>query len=185
VTRQLKARPSSRGSPARADPTRRHRRSSDPFACRATALLAKHGQRASDGRRDRMSLANLMKSITSDRIVGLCITHQRESYAPVDENNHCLRNAILWDEGRAQKQLDELGQRFGDEEPHRRTGRGPSLTQAFPQLLWFVQNEPQVTQRAYKFIDVQGYLVQGSAPFSHSTIRWPGTSRRPYYLQVD
>ena len=40
------------------------------------------------------ALANLMKSITSDHIVGLCITHQRESYAPVDENNHSLRNAI-------------------------------------------------------------------------------------------
>jgi xylulokinase len=106
------------------------------------------------------ALANLMKSITPDRIVGLCITHQRESYAPVDENNHSLRNAILWDDGRAQKQLDELGERFGHEELHRRTGRGPSLTQAFPKLLWLVQNEPQVAQRAHKFIDVHGFLVQ-------------------------
>src|SRR5439155_1074317 len=46
------------------------------------------------------------------------------------------------------------------EELHRRTGRGPSLTQAFPKLLWLVQNEPQVAERAYKFIDVHGYLVQ-------------------------
>src|SRR3979411_1971278 len=106
------------------------------------------------------ALANLMKSITPDRIVGLCITHQRESYAPVDENNHSLRNAILWDDGRAQKQLGERGERFGQEELHRRPGRGPSLTQACPKLLWLVQNEPQVAERAYKFIDVHGFLVQ-------------------------
>jgi sugar (pentulose or hexulose) kinase len=41
------------------------------------------------------SLANLVKSLTADRIVGLCISHQRESYAPVNESNHSLRNAIL------------------------------------------------------------------------------------------
>ena len=106
------------------------------------------------------ALANLTKRIGSDRIVGICITHQRESYAPVDANNHSLRNAILWDDGRAQPQLDELGERFGHEELHRRTGRGPSLTQAFPKLLWLVQHEPQVAERAYKFVDVHGFLVQ-------------------------
>jgi xylulokinase len=71
-----------------------------------------------------------------------------------------LCNAILWDDGRAQKQLDELGERFGHEELHRRTGRGPSLTQAFPKLLWLVEHEPAIARQAYRFMDVHGYLVQ-------------------------
>jgi sugar (pentulose or hexulose) kinase len=106
------------------------------------------------------AISNLMKSVSADRIVGICITHQRESYAPVDEDNHALRNAILWDDGRAQRQLDELGERFGHDELHRRTGRGPSLTQALPKLLWLVQNEPLLAERAYRFMDVHGFLVQ-------------------------
>jgi sugar (pentulose or hexulose) kinase len=106
------------------------------------------------------ALANLMQGISADRIAGICITHQRESYAPVDDANHPLRNAILWDDGRAQPQLDELGERFGHEELHRRTGRGPSLTQALPKLLWLVQNEPEVAGRAHRFMDVHGFLVQ-------------------------
>ena len=57
-------------------------------------------------------------------------------------------NAILWDDGRAGAQLAELGERFGHDALHRRTGRGPSLTQAFPKLLWLVQNEPEVAERA-------------------------------------
>jgi sugar (pentulose or hexulose) kinase len=87
--------------------------------------------------------------------------------------------------GACTEAVDELGRGFGHEELHRRSGRGPSLTQAFPKILWLVQNKPQVAQRAYRFIDVHGYLVQRSAPFSHSTFRWPGTSRQPYYHQVD
>jgi xylulokinase len=90
------------------------------------------------------ALRQVVEAVGADRISGLCITHQRESYAPVDARNTSLRNAILWDDARAQAQLDELGGRFGHDELHRRTGRGPSLTQSLPKLLWLAQNEPDV-----------------------------------------
>ena len=89
------------------------------------------------------ALREVVDAVGADRVAGVCITHQRESYAPVDAENRSLRNAILWDDGRAGAQLAELGERFGHDELHRRTGRGPSLTQAFPKLLWLVQNEPR------------------------------------------
>lgn len=106
------------------------------------------------------ALAALMQSVDGDRIAGICMTHQRESFAPVDEDNRPLRNGILWDDSRSQKQLDELGERFGHEELHRRTGRGPSTNQAFSKLLWVVQNEPEIAERAQKFVDVHGYMVK-------------------------
>jgi len=102
----------------------------------------------------------LVETIDADRIAGICITHQRESFVPVDEHNHALRNAILWDDVRSQVQLDELGERFGHEELHRRTGRGPSLAQASSKLLWLAQREPDVVGRTYRFMDVHGFLVQ-------------------------
>ena len=89
------------------------------------------------------ALREVVDAVGADRVAGVCITHQRESYAPVDAENRSLRNAIPWDDGRAGAQLAELGERFGHDELHRRTGRGPSLTQAFPKLLWLVQNEPR------------------------------------------
>ena len=106
------------------------------------------------------ALREAVEEVGADRVAGVCITHQRESYAPVDADNRSLRNAILWDDGRAGAQLAELGERFGHDELHRRTGRGPSLTQAFPKLLWLVQNEPEVAERAHRFMDAHGYLVQ-------------------------
>jgi len=106
------------------------------------------------------ALRDVVAALDGDRVAGVCITHQRESYVPVDEDNRSLRNAILWDDGRAQAQLDELGERFGHDELHRRTGRGPSLTQSLPKLLWLVQHEPEIAEQAFRFMDAHGYLVQ-------------------------
>jgi xylulokinase len=48
----------------------------------------------------RAAIAALLNAVPADRIAGICITHQRESFVPVDEHNHALRNAILWDDAR-------------------------------------------------------------------------------------
>ena len=101
-----------------------------------------------------------MRSIEADRVAGICITHQRESFAPVNEDNHAQYNAILWDDARSEAQLAELGERFGHDDLHRRTGRGPSLTQSFSKILWLVQNHPDIARDAHKFMDVHGFLVQ-------------------------
>ncbi len=108
----------------------------------------------------RAAIGGLAEAVDTDRIAGICITHQRESFVPVDEGNHALRNAILWDDARSQAELDELGERFGHDELHRRTGRGPSVAQASSKLLWLVRHEPEIADRAHKFVDVHGFLVQ-------------------------
>jgi sugar (pentulose or hexulose) kinase len=106
------------------------------------------------------ALRQVTEAVGADRVAGICITHQRESYAAVDEDGKSLYNAILWDDARSQKQLDTLGERFGHDQLLARTGRNPSLTQALPKLLWLVENEPEITRRAHKFVDAHGYLVQ-------------------------
>jgi sugar (pentulose or hexulose) kinase len=108
----------------------------------------------------RTAIASLAAAVDPDRIAGICITHQRESFVPVDRHNQALRNAILWDDARSLAQLDELGERFGHDQLHRRTGRGPSVAQASSKLLWLVQHEPGLVARTHKFMDVHGFLVQ-------------------------
>jgi sugar (pentulose or hexulose) kinase len=106
------------------------------------------------------AIAGLLESVDADRLAGMCITHQRESFVPVDEANRPRYNAILWDDARSLPQLDELDERFGHDELHRRTGRGRSTTQASSKLLWLVEHEPDVAGRAFRFMDVHGFLVQ-------------------------
>ena len=87
------------------------------------------------------AIAKLMKSIEADRVGGICITHQRESFAPVNQDNHAQYNAILWDDA-LEAQLAELGERFGHDELHRRTGRGPSLTSRSPRSCGWCRTIP-------------------------------------------
>jgi len=108
----------------------------------------------------QLAIAGLLKGVDAGRIAGICITHQRESFVPVDKDNRALRDAILWDDARSLAQLDELGERFGHDELHRRTGRGPSVAQASSKLLWLVQHEPEVVARTHRFMDVHGFLAQ-------------------------
>ena len=106
------------------------------------------------------AIAGLVRAIDADRIAGICVTNQRESFVPVDQDNRALRSAILWDDARSLAELDELGRRFGHDELHRRTGRGPSVAQASSKLLWLARHEPEVVARTYRFMDVHGFLVQ-------------------------
>src|ERR671930_46230 len=70
-------------------------------------------QRAEDWWETTQSaITSLLKLVDADRIAGLCVTHQRESFVPVDEDNRPLRAAILWDDARSLSQLHELGERF-------------------------------------------------------------------------
>jgi sugar (pentulose or hexulose) kinase len=106
------------------------------------------------------AIAEVLESVDAGRIAGVCLTHQRESFVPVDERNQPQYQAILWDDARSQRQLDELDERFGHDQLQRRTGRGRSTTQAFSKLLWLVEHEPEIAERAYRFMDVHGFLVQ-------------------------
>jgi xylulokinase len=124
------------------------------------------------------AVAELMRTVPGDRIAGICITHQRESFVPVDDHNRPLRNAILWDDARSQARLDQLGDQLGHDELHRRTGRGPSIEKAVSKLLWLLEHEPAVVAGAHKFMDVYGFLVQ------RLTGHYPLAAGRPRVLLI-
>lgn len=109
------------------------------------------------------SLCSVLRSVTAQvgvgRVAAMCITHQRETFVPVDENCQPIRNAILWLDERSRLQLDELDQRVGNDVIHAITGKGPSTKQSLPKLVWLQQHEPEVIRRAYKILDVHAFLV--------------------------
>lgn len=105
-------------------------------------------------------LRALCSQVSAERIATLCITHQRETFVPVDEHGQPVRNAILWLDDRSHRQVSELGTRFGDDALQDLTGKGPSTKQSLPKLLWLQQFEPDTIKRASRFLDVHAFLVQ-------------------------
>jgi len=98
--------------------------------------------------------------VAPSRIAALAITHQRETFVPVDAAGRPLRQAILWLDERSRTQLAALDRRVGHDAIHRLTGRPPSMTQSLPKLLWLSEHEPDVARGAARIVDVHAFLVR-------------------------
>jgi xylulokinase len=93
------------------------------------------------------------------KVEALGITHQRESFVPVDAAGRPTRNAILWLDSRSHAQVKELEERFGRDALHELTGKPPSMTQSLPKVVWVQQNDGDAIARAAKIVDVHAFLV--------------------------
>lgn len=105
------------------------------------------------------TLKELTSQIDVDHVDALGITHQRESFVPVDQEGRPIRNAILWADERSRAQVAFLEEEVGRDRVHRLTGKPPSMTQSLPKIIWLTQHEPDVVSRTHKFLDVHAFLV--------------------------
>ncbi len=97
--------------------------------------------------------------LDSARLAGMCITHQRETFVPVDAAGRPLRNALLWMDERAGALLPDLAARFGRERFHQATGKPLSGNLSVSKIAWLRDYEPDTYARTAQFLDVQAYLV--------------------------
>ncbi len=106
-----------------------------------------------------VALRALLDQIEAAQIDALCITHQRESFVPVDEEGRPLRNAILWLDERSRPQVAFLEQRIGRERFHRITGKPLTTNPSVTKIAWLMQHEPELVARTHKFLDAHAFLV--------------------------
>ena len=70
-----------------------------------------------------------------------------------DENGNPLRPAILYGiDTRAEKEIEELNERYGEETLLDRCGSLLTTQAVGPKLLWLQRNEPEVWERTNKFL---------------------------------
>jgi xylulokinase len=105
------------------------------------------------------ALKTLFDQIDAAQVDALCITHQRESFVPVDETGHPLRNAILWLDERSHPQVNFLQERIGRNRFHQITGKPLTTNPSVTKIAWLVQNEPDFVARTHKFLDAHAFLV--------------------------
>ncbi len=102
------------------------------------------------------AIRTVVAGVDAERIVAVSVTHQRESFACLDEDDEPVRPAMLWLDVRARDQVD----RFGTARVHELTGKPANPTPAWYKLLWIAENEPQTLVRTRRVVDVHGYLLQ-------------------------
>jgi xylulokinase len=115
-----------------------------------------HEQDAEDWWRScATAVTQALESVDGSDIEALCVTHQRETFACVDEQGRPVRPAIVWMDVRATREVADLG----SEEIHRLTGKPPDTTPALYKLLWLREHEPETLDRTRRVVDVHAFLV--------------------------
>lgn len=105
------------------------------------------------------ALRDCVSQIEVSKVEALGITHQRESFVPVDAAGRPLRNGILWLDERSREQVAWLEKHLDRDYLHRVTGKPPSMTASIAKVVWLIQNEPEIIAKTAKILDVHAFLV--------------------------
>lgn len=106
-----------------------------------------------------LAIRQAIKQIDVKSISAMGITHQRETFVPVSSEGRPLRNALLHMDQRCLDQVEMVKSEIGTEKVHKITGKVPSYLHSVYDILWLVENEPQVCDKVFKYLDVQAYLL--------------------------
>ncbi len=103
----------------------------------------------------KVALRRAAQVVDPRRIGAIGITHQRETFVCLNEEDHPIRPAILWLDSRSREEVA----RYGSEEVHRITGKTPNPTVGLYKMLWLKEREPGTIERTAKVADVHAFLV--------------------------
>jgi len=97
--------------------------------------------------------------VEADRIRGLCIANQRETFVVADRSGRPLRPAIVWMDERCRDQVERVRQSSQAESLHRITGKPPCTTPSLYKVLWLRVQEPELFAQHPLVLDVHAFLV--------------------------
>jgi len=104
------------------------------------------------------ALSQVARDVGS-RVVGIGITHQRETFVGVDRHLTPVRPAIVWMDERARDDVIALREAVGEERFHETTGKPLSVTPSVTKIRWLRRTEPDAFRRVHRWLDVQGFLL--------------------------
>ncbi len=102
------------------------------------------------------SVRQVMLGYSAEEVKGIGLSGQMSGLVLLDQKDQVLRPAILWNDGRAQKECEILSQKI----PHilKETGNYPVSGLVAPKLLWLQQHEPHVWEKVKTVLLPKDYL---------------------------
>lgn len=91
-------------------------------------------------------------------IAGIGIAYQRETFVMIDSSGNPVCPAILWNDQRATRQINDIEQELGHDAFHRITGKFLDTTPSTVKIKWIADNEPDNYKKLHKLLDVGAYL---------------------------
>ena len=110
------------------------------------------------------ALPELLSGFDGHAVAGIGVAGQMHGLVVLDENDRVIRPAILWNDGRADKETDWLNYTLGKEKLFGYTGNIAFAGFTAPKLMWLRENEPENFAKISKIMlpkDYVNYLLTG------------------------
>lgn len=109
-------------------------------------------------------LRELTEDFDKSQIGGISFGGQMHGLVTLDKEDHVIRPAILWNDGRTQKQTDYLNNVIGKEKLSQYTANIAFAGFTAPKILWMEEEEPENFKRIAKIMlpkDYIAYMLSG------------------------
>ena len=109
-------------------------------------------------------LPELLSGFDASNVAGIGCGGQMHGLVVLDENDHVIRPAILWNDGRTAKQVDYLNNVIGKDRLSELTANIAFAGFTAPKILWMKENEPENFARIAKIMlpkDYINYILTG------------------------
>lgn len=93
------------------------------------------------------------------QIAAIGVAGQSWACLPVNDEGTPLHNAMIWLDRRAVEQAQRVKDRIGEDALVALSGNPVDAAYIVPKMLWLKENEPQVYERTYKFLQSNAYIV--------------------------
>ncbi len=103
-------------------------------------------------------IPELLAGFDADLVAGIGAGGQMHGLVVLDKDDHVIRPAILWNDGRTAKQVDYLNNAVGREKLSKLTANIAFAGFTAPKLLWMRENEPELFARIAKIMLPKDYI---------------------------
>ena len=104
-------------------------------------------------------IKELIAGIDGKEVGGISFGGQMHGLVILDENDEVIRPAILWNDGRTQKQVDYLNNEIGKDKLSEYTANIAFAGFTAPKILWVKENEPENFARIRKIMLPKDYIA--------------------------
>lgn len=104
-------------------------------------------------------LKELLEGQDKSQVAGISFGGQMHGLVILDENDNVIRPAILWNDGRTQKQVDYLNNEIGKATLSKYTANIAFAGFTAPKILWVKENEPENFKKIKKIMLPKDYLA--------------------------
>ena len=104
-------------------------------------------------------LSQVLKGIDASLVKGIGIGGQMHGLVVLDKNDNVIRPAILWNDGRTDKQVEYLNNVIGKDKFSQYTANIAFAGFTAPKIIWMKENEPEKFEKIEKIMLPKDYLV--------------------------